>query len=69
MLRRLVEQAHKEGLRVVIDQWERNGSPDLVQTGIDGFAHAPTRKLTAEEIQLIRERGVFVITTLTVEEY
>lgn len=69
MLRRLVEQAHKEGLRVVIDQWERNGSPDLVQTGIDGFAHAPTRKMTAEDIQLIRERGVFVITTLTVEEY
>ena len=69
MLRRLVEQAHKEGLRVVIDQWERNGSPDLVQTGIDGFAHAPTRKMTPEDIQLIRERGVFVITTLTVEEY
>jgi imidazolonepropionase-like amidohydrolase len=69
MLRRLAEEAHKERLRVVIDQWERNGSPDLVQTGIDGFAHAPTRKMTAEDIQLIQERGVFVITTLAVEEY
>ena len=69
MLRRLVEQAHKEKIRVVIDQWERNGSPDLVQTGIDGFAHAPTRKMTAEDIQVLHEQGVFVITTLTVEEY
>ena len=69
MLRNLVEAAHKEKIRVVIDQWERNGSPDLVRTGIDGFAHAPTRKMPADDIQLIRERGLFVITTLVVEEY
>jgi imidazolonepropionase-like amidohydrolase len=69
MLRRLVQEAHKQKLRVVIDQWERNGSPDLVQTGIDGFAHAPTRKMSADDIQTIKEHGLFVITTLTVEEY
>src|SRR5215831_14850086 len=69
MLRRLVEEAHKQKLRVVIDQWERNGSPDLVQTGIDGFAHAPTRKMSADDIRVLQEHGLFVITTLTVEEY
>ena len=69
MLRRLVEEAHKEKIRVVIDQWERNGSPELVQTGIDGFAHAPTRKMSAEDIQVIKDHGLFVITTLVVEEY
>src|SRR5260370_39048537 len=69
MLRRLVEEAHKEKMRVIIDQWERNGSPDLVRTGIDGFAHAPTREMTADDIQLIRNRGLLVITTLVVEEY
>lgn len=69
MLRRLVQEAHKQKLRVVIDQWERNGSPDLVQTGIDGFAHAPTRKMSADDIEVIKEHGLFVITTLTVEEY
>jgi imidazolonepropionase-like amidohydrolase len=69
MLRNLVEEAHKEKIRVVIDQWERNGSPDLVRTGIDGFAHAPTRKMPADDIQLIHEHGMFVITTLVVEEY
>ena len=69
MLRRLVEEAHKEKIRVVIDQWERNGSPDLVQTGIDGFAHAPTRKMSADDVKVLQEHGVFVITTLVVEEY
>src|SRR6267378_1030171 len=33
MLRNLVEEAHKEKIRVVIDQWERNGSPDLARRG------------------------------------
>jgi imidazolonepropionase-like amidohydrolase len=69
MLRNLVEEAHKQKIRVIIDQWERNGSPDLVRTGIDGFAHAPTRKMPADDIQLIHERGLIVITTLVVEEY
>src|SRR5215470_12357630 len=69
MLRRLVEEAHKEKIRVVIDQWERNGSPDLVQTGIDGFAHAPTRKMSAEDMNVLQSSGLFVITTLVVEEY
>src|SRR5262249_7160115 len=69
MLRRLVEEAHKVGLRVIIDQWERNGSPDLVQTGIDGFAHAPTRTMSVEDVEVLRNGGLFVITTLVVEEY
>src|SRR5882762_10741792 len=69
MLRNLVEEAHKEKIRVVIDQWERNGTPELARTGIDGFAHAPTRKMPGDDIQLIHERGMFVITTLVVEEY
>jgi imidazolonepropionase-like amidohydrolase len=69
MLRNLVEEAHKEKIRVIIDQWERNGSPDLVRTGIDGFAHAPTREMPADDIQLIHDRGLIVITTLVVEEY
>jgi Amidohydrolase family len=65
----LTREAGKAGLRVIIDQWERNGSPDLVRTGIAGFAHAPTRKMSAGDLELIRDRDVFVITTLVVEEY
>lgn len=68
-LTRLTAEARKANLRVIIDQWERNGSPDLVRTGISGFAHAPTRKMPDADIQFVHDRGVFVITTLVVEEY
>jgi imidazolonepropionase-like amidohydrolase len=69
MLRALTEEAHKQGLRVITDQWERNGSPDLVQTGIDGFAHAPTRVMRDDDIRMIAEHKMIVITTLVVEEF
>jgi imidazolonepropionase-like amidohydrolase len=69
MLRALNQEAHKQGLRVITDQWERNGSPDVVQTGIDGFAHAPTRVMREEDIRLMAERKLLVITTLVVEEF
>jgi imidazolonepropionase-like amidohydrolase len=68
MLRRLVEEGRREGLRVVVDQWERNGSPDLVATGIAGFAHMPTRPMSDGDVRAMKDRGVFAITTLTVRE-
>jgi imidazolonepropionase-like amidohydrolase len=68
LLRRLSEEAAKAGLRVVIDQWDRNGSPDLSASGISGYAHAATRKMSAEDVQLIKDRNLFVITTLVVHE-
>jgi len=68
LLRRLSEEAKKAGLRVVIDQWDRNGSPDLSAAGISGYAHAATRKMSAEDVQLIKDRSLFVITTLVVHE-
>jgi hypothetical protein len=68
MLHWLSEEAGKAGIRVVIDQWERNGSPDLVATGISGFAHLPTRKMSADDIQFAKEHNIFFITTLVVTE-
>jgi imidazolonepropionase-like amidohydrolase len=68
LLRRLSEEAAKAGLRVVIDQWDRNGSPDLSAAGISGYAHAATRKMSPEDVQLIKDRNLFVITTLVVHE-
>lgn len=68
MLAWLSQAAGKEGIRVVIDQWERNGSPDLVATGISGFAHLPTRKMSADDIQFAKEHNIFFITTLVVTE-
>lgn len=68
MLHWLSEEAGKSGIRVVIDQWERNGSPDLVATGISGFAHLPTRKMSDADIQFAKEHNIFFITTLVVTE-
>ena len=68
MLHWLSEEAGKQGIRVVIDQWERNGSPDLIATGISGFAHLPTRKMSDTDIQFAKEHNIFFITTLVVTE-
>lgn len=68
MMRALVQEAKKAGLRVVVDQWDRNGSPDLVATGIAGFAHAPTRKMSGEDIAFYKENGLFDISTMVVHE-
>jgi imidazolonepropionase-like amidohydrolase len=68
VLERLVEEGHKASLRVIIDQWQRNGSPDLVADGIYGFAHLPTRKLSSTDVELMRDRKVAFISTLSVFE-
>jgi imidazolonepropionase-like amidohydrolase len=68
MLHWLSEEAGKQGIRVVVDQWERNGSPDVVATGISGFAHLPTRKMSDADIQFAKEHNIFFITTLVVTE-
>ena len=68
VLERLVEEGRKASLRVIIDQWQRNGSPDLVADGIYGFAHLPTRKLSSTDVGLMRDRKVAFISTLAVFE-
>jgi imidazolonepropionase-like amidohydrolase len=68
VLERLVEEGRKVSLRVIIDQWQRNGSPDLVADGIYGFAHLPTRKLSSSDVQLMHDRQIAFISTLIVFE-
>jgi imidazolonepropionase-like amidohydrolase len=68
VLERLTEEGRKVSLRVIIDQWQRNGSPDLVNDGIYGFAHLPTRKLSSTDVEFMRDRKVAFISTLTVFE-
>jgi len=68
VLERLTEEGRKVSLRVIIDQWQRNGSPDLVNDGIYGFAHLPTRKLSSTDVDFMRDRKVAFISTLTVFE-
>lgn len=68
VMRRLVEEGRKVSLRVIVDQWDRNGSPDLVADGIYGFAHLPTRLLSADNVQFMRAHNTVFISTLIVFE-
>jgi imidazolonepropionase-like amidohydrolase len=65
----LAQEAKRVNLRVIVDVWERNGSPSVSRTGIYGFAHAPHAvDVTAELAREMATRGMAVISTLTVRE-
>jgi hypothetical protein len=68
VLERLVEEGHKASLKVIIDQWQRNGSPELVDDGIYGFAHLPTRLLTPHDVEYMQQHQTAFISTLVVFE-
>jgi imidazolonepropionase-like amidohydrolase len=53
---------------VVIDQWQRNGSNDLMRAGIAGFAHLPTFMMNEDGVALAHDSGIFFISTLSVYE-
>jgi imidazolonepropionase-like amidohydrolase len=65
----LVAEARRSQLRVIVDTWERNGSPSLVRTGIFAFAHAPhAMSITADLAREMAQRRMGVVTTVTVRE-
>jgi hypothetical protein len=68
VLERLVEEGHKVSLRVIIDQWQRNGSTDLIDDGIYGFAHLPTKLLNPYDLQYMQAHQTVFISTLNVFE-
>ena len=61
-------EAKKHNVRTIIDQWHRNGSADVAEEGIAGFAHLPSRRISDETIATIKAHNVFFITTLAVQE-
>jgi imidazolonepropionase-like amidohydrolase len=67
-IRALVEEGHKVGLGVLVDQWILNGSPDIVDDGIYAFAHLPTRALDPSFLTRPPGRAIRFITTLAVHE-
>jgi len=64
----LTAAAAKENLRVVVDVAGDNGSPDVVAYGISGFAHLPSRPMSEGDVRVLRDKGVFVLTTLATQE-
>lgn len=61
-------EAGKHHVRTIIDQWRRNGSADIAQEGIAGFAHFPGHRISDETIATIKAHNVFLISTLAVQE-
>jgi imidazolonepropionase-like amidohydrolase len=68
LIRTISAEARKLGVRTIIDQWSRNGSADIATEGIAGFAHFPSRRIDDATIATIKSRGVFLISTLAVQE-
>ncbi len=68
LIRTISTEAKKRGVRTIIDQWRRNGSADVAEEGIAGFAHLPSRRISDDTIATIKAHNVFFITTLAVQE-
>ena len=68
LIRTISAEANKHNLRTIIDQWRRNGSADIAQEGIAGFAHFPGHRISDETIATIKAHNVFLISTLAVQE-
>jgi imidazolonepropionase-like amidohydrolase len=64
----LAVEAKKVGLNVIVDQGPLNGSTDLMNAGIAGFAHLPTYRLTDDAIELARMKQILFITTIALAE-
>lgn len=64
----LAAEGRKHSLPLLIDQWTRNGSTDLMKTGIAAFAHTPVRDMSEQAVSLMKDKGIHCITTLAVVE-
>jgi imidazolonepropionase-like amidohydrolase len=67
-VRELSEEARKNNLRTIIDQGFRNGSMDLMDEGIAGFAHLPSRRISDDAVRHAKDKGIFFISTLILGE-
>jgi imidazolonepropionase-like amidohydrolase len=68
LVRGISAEAKKQGLRTIIDQGHRNGSMDLMDEGIAGFAHLPSHRISDETVLHAKESGIFFISTLILGE-
>ncbi len=68
LLKAVVEEAHRNGLRVSVHTWILSDLKDAIRAGVDGVEHGATDALDMEAVQLLRDRGVFYCPTLTVIE-
>lgn len=66
----LATEAHKRGMRLVVDASGFIGTSGYTLTGLDGYAHMPWHQpvIGESDMALMKERGTFVISTVGVVE-
>jgi len=64
----LAREGQKQSLRVLCDPGRRNGSMDVLRTGIAALAHLPTIPLGDEAVSLMKAKPIHCLSTLAVYE-
>lgn len=64
----LAREGQKQSLRVLSDPGRRNGSMDVLRTGIAALAHMPPIPLGDEAVSLMKGKPIHCLTTLAVYE-
>jgi len=64
----LAREGQKHSLRVLSDPGRRNGSMDVLRTGIAALAHMPPVPLGDEAVSLMKAKPIHCLTTLAVYE-
>jgi imidazolonepropionase-like amidohydrolase len=68
--RAIIEEAHRQHLRVIAHEFYLADAKELVEAGVDGLAHSVRdQEVDSELIAAMKARGVFLIPTLVREEW
>jgi imidazolonepropionase-like amidohydrolase len=68
--RAIIEEAHRQHLRVIAHEFYLADAKELVEAGVDGLAHSVRdQEVDNELIAAMKARGVFLIPTLVREEW
>ena len=67
--RAVIDEAHLRELQVIAHIYDASDAAELVEAGVDGFAHlARDGEMTSELVAAIKRRDVFVMPNLSVSE-
>ena len=67
--RAVIDEAHKQGTRVIAHVFYLDDAKDLARAGVDGFAHlVRDREVDDELVALVKSRNIFVMPNLAISE-
>jgi imidazolonepropionase-like amidohydrolase len=67
--RAVIDEAHKQGTRVIAHVFYLEDAKDLARAGVDGFAHlVRDREVDDELVALVKSRNIFVMPNLAIIE-